>query len=103
MPTHLTKRWGETVSDPDANERSAALEELRIVDPEHPDCWLADEEGWTISAFDSGLVILENPETGEEPWHMQGISKAEINGLWSLLASRKLDEIRRLSWTSGYS
>jgi hypothetical protein len=103
MPVHLTKRWGATVSDPDPSELSAALEELRIVDAEHPDCWLASEDGWTISAFDSGLVILENSETGEGPWHMRGISKAEINGLWNLLASGKLNEIRRLQWTSGYS
>ena len=51
MPVHLTKRWGHTVSDPNATDLLAALEELTVADPEHPDCWLADEKGWTTSAF----------------------------------------------------
>ena len=103
MVVYLTKRWGETVDNPDSSEFAAALEELGTADPEHPDCWLADENGWTVSAFNSGVVILENPETGEGPWHMRGISKPEVVRLWNLLASGKLDEIRLSPWVSGYS
>lgn len=103
MTVYLTKRWGETVDNPDLSELAGALEELKTADPEHPDCWLSDANGWTVSAFDSGLVILENPETKEGPWHMRGISKQEIVRLWELLASGKLDEIRRSPWVSGYS
>jgi hypothetical protein len=103
MVVYLTKRWGETVDNPDKGQLAAALEELRTSDSEHPDCWLSDENGWTISAFDSGLVILENAETGEGPWHMRGVSKPEIVRLWGLLASGKLDEIRQSSWLSGNS
>jgi hypothetical protein len=103
MAVYLTKRWGETLDNPDASDLTAALEELRLADLEHPDCWLADESGWTVSAFDSGLVILVNPETNEGPWHMRGISKPEIVRLWNLLASGKLDEIKQLPWKSGYS
>jgi hypothetical protein len=103
MAVYLPKRLGETVDNPDSSELAAALEELRTADTEHPDCRLADENGWTVSAFDSGLVILENPETREGPWHMRGISKTEIVRLWSLLAFGKLHEIRQSPWVSGHS
>ena len=103
MAVHLTRRRGETESNPHTSHFLAALEELKTVDPERPDCWLADENDWIISAFDSGLVILQNAETGERPWHMRGVSKTEIVRLWNLLASAKLDEIRRLPWLPGHS
>jgi hypothetical protein len=60
MSVHLNKRWGEEISNPTTEDLEAALAELDVDDPEHPDCWLADEHDWTIGAFGSGLVILEN-------------------------------------------
>jgi hypothetical protein len=103
LAVHLTRRWGKTESNPDTSDFLAALEELKVVDPEHPDCWLADENDWTISAFDSGLVILENPETGEGPWHIRGVPEDEIVRLWNLLATGRLDEIKRFPWLPGHS
>jgi hypothetical protein len=67
MITHLTNRWGVTTSNPGANDLEAALVELETADQEHPDCWLSNEDEWTVSAFGSGLVILENVETNEGP------------------------------------
>jgi hypothetical protein len=103
MNVYLTKRWGKTIANPHENDLVNALEELKPPDPEHPDCWLADENGWTISAFQSGRVILENAETGEGPWHLRGIRQTDIMRLWSLLASGKLDEIKQFHWVTGYS
>jgi hypothetical protein len=103
MTVHLTKRWGESIDNPDATDLVAALEELSVPDTEHPDCWLSDENDWTVSAFHSGPVILENPETREGPWHMRGLSTTEIVQLWNLLALGKLDEVRKLPWVAGNS
>jgi nucleotide-binding universal stress UspA family protein len=69
---------------------------------EHPDCWLEDECGWALSAFGSGLLILENVETNEGPWHMRGVSREKVLELWGLLKAVKLAEIREHAWLPGY-
>jgi len=37
MSAYLTKRWGEGISDPRMEDLEAALAELDVDDPEHPD------------------------------------------------------------------
>ena len=100
--TYLVRRWGCGVDNPSESDMRAALSELATEDEEHPDCWLSDENGWHIAAFGSGLVILENPETNEGPWHMIAQSHDSILHLWVLLQSGKMDEIRGKPWTNGY-
>lgn len=73
--TYLNKRWGETAFDPTDEEMRSALDELDKPDPEHPDCWLSDEAGWSIAALETGLLVLENVETGEGPWHIPRIDR----------------------------
>ena len=102
MSAYLTKRWGEGISDPRMEDLEAALAELDVDDPEHPDCWLADEHDWTISAFGNGRVILENPETNEGPWHMRDVPRAQIIELWNLLQRGSIDDLKQQPWKSGY-
>jgi len=80
----------------------SALRELDQLDEEHPDCWLSDEAGWTVSVFGSGLVILENLESGEGPWHMRGVTRAGTRDLWLLLMAGDLASLRSRPWKDGY-
>ena len=101
MHISLTKRWGESVTDPEHGDLVAALEELSVHDPEHPDCWLENDNGWVISAFGAGLVILEGPTHDDGAFYMRAIPKEEILRLWKLLRDGQLDEIRRSPWVRG--
>jgi hypothetical protein len=103
MACHLTKRWGSSVPNPSASDLQSALDELGVEDGEHPDCWLEDECGWALSAFGSGLLILENVETNEGPWHMRGVSREKVLELWRLLKAGKLAEIREHAWLPGFT
>ncbi len=103
MPTcHLTKRWGEGVQNPQHSDLVAALNELNKKDAEHPDCWLNTEEGWSLSVFESGLVVLENIETGEGPWHMRSVSRESALELWQLLQANEMASLHAKPWVSGY-
>jgi|SRR5215467_8269925 len=102
MATCLTKRYGDTILKPTTEDLAAALAELEREDPEHPDCWLSDEDDWTISVFVGGLVILENPETQEGPWHMRGVSPTQVLGLWRLLDQGNIAELHNQPWIQGY-
>ena len=102
MKTYLERRWGGGGEDPSRAELVEALSELSTIDAEHPDCWLADENEWVISAHESGKVILENPETGEGPWHIKNISPDKILDMWMKLQRGDLEAIRDIHWIEGY-
>jgi len=102
MNTYLEKRWGGGGKNPSEEELRAAFAELKRPDPEHPDCWLSDENNWTISAHDSGKVILENTETGEGPWHMLNADEALLMTLWHHLQHGEIQEIKGFPWKEGY-
>jgi hypothetical protein len=102
MPTYLERRWGGGGENPSERELREALAELEKPDEEHPDCWLSDEQGWTISAFGSGKVILENLESGEGPWHMKKQDGEVILELWKLLQAGDITAIRAKPWSPGY-
>lgn len=100
--SYLTKRWGESIQNPQHQELVAALNELDKPDAEHPDCWLNTEDGWSISVFESSLTIFENIETGEGPWHMHSISKTNALELWQLLQSNNIAALQNKPWVAGY-
>ena len=103
MPNcHLTKRWGEAVQNPQHTDLLAALNELDQKDAEHPDCWLSTEEGWSLAVFENGLVIFENIETGEGPWHMRSVSRESALELWLLLQANEIVSLQAKPWVSGY-
>jgi hypothetical protein len=95
-------RSGASVREPSTEEMAALLESLRLPDNEPPDVSLTHESGWCISAFGSGLVCLENVETGDGPWHMRGLSFESILELWQNLAGGHIESLRSLTWLPGY-
>lgn len=103
MITHLERRWGGGGRNPREDELRAALAELVKHDEEHPDCWLSDENGWTIAAHESGDVVLENVESGEGPWHMSNPGTEVVLDLWRQLQAGEIESIRAKSWLAGYS
>ncbi|WP_198651548.1 hypothetical protein [Dyella sp. C11] len=82
---------------------AALLESLRLASNEHPDVSLTHESGWSISAFRSGIVWLENIETGDGPWHMRGLSFVSMLELWVKLAEGHIESLLSLAWVPGYA
>ncbi|MCI0745265.1 MAG: hypothetical protein L0Y58_07660 [Verrucomicrobia subdivision 3 bacterium] len=100
--THLNKRWGGGGQNPTVEEMRSALAELDARDPEHPDCWLSDESGWTIAAHESGRIVLENVESGEGPWHLARADREFVIELWQALQRGDLTAIHEHEWREGY-
>lgn len=102
MSFHGNTRWGGSIRQPDDEQLRALLESLSEADDEHPDVSVVHESGWSISAFRSGLVVLENVETGEGPWYMRDVPSGFTFGLWKLLASGDIQQVRGSQWLPGY-
>lgn len=102
MTTHLLRRWGDIDQDPTQDELRTALSELATLDAEHPDCWLSNEDGWTIAADQDGKVVLENIESGEGPWHLNDQPRAAVLVLWRLLQVGEIISIRNRPWLPSY-
>ena len=95
-------RLGRTILRPTSEQMQELLASLSVLDPEHPDISVQTESGWCISAFGSGLVVLENVETGEGPWHLEGQQVDQVLGLWSMLVSSEIASVRAADWVNGY-
>lgn len=78
------------------------LNSLANDDPEHPDVSLNHESGWSLSVFSGGLIIFENVETGEGPWHMRASQTDTILKLWRALAASDLQHLLSQPWAAGY-
>ncbi len=102
MTTHLERRWGGGGKNPSEKELRTALAELASPDDEHPDCWLSDENGWTVAAHQSRKVVLENSESGDGPWHMNDQSHEAVLDLWRLLQAGDIAAVRSRPWNQGY-
>jgi hypothetical protein len=103
MNTYLETRWGGGPENPSKEEMLNALAELDTPDEEHPDCWLTDENGWTIGAHESGKIVLENVEGDEGPWHIPKGDRGLVMTLWFLLQAGDLSAIRSYPWKDGYN
>lgn len=99
---YLTKRWGGTIQNPQPSDLASALNELSQNDQEHPDCSLNTEEGWSLSVFESGLVVFENIETGEGPKHMHAVPRNVALELWQLLQANEMSLLQQKPWGEGY-
>ena len=93
VDTGLQTRWGGGQENPTIEEMRAALAELDTPDIEHPSTWLADEDGWTVDVYESGLVIFSHQV--EDISERRGVSRDEALDLWLLLQEGKRDEIRQ--------
>src|SRR5512138_2168048 len=92
IDTGLECRWGGGPENPTLQELEAALAELETPDPEHPNAWLTDADGWIVDVYEHGLVIFSSNE--ETICECRGISRAEMLELWLLLQRGARDEIR---------
>ena len=102
MNTYLETRWGGGPTNPTEEELLRALKELETNDPEHPDCWLVDDNEWVIAASEGGRMTLENPETDEGPWHINNCSPDFVLDAWKKLKEGRIEDIRALDWQEGY-
>jgi hypothetical protein len=77
------------------------LDELATDDQEHPSAWLTDDEtGWTLDAYQSGLLIWQNRFA--PPRHINNVPRERVLELWVKLANGKIDEIEKEPWSLGY-
>jgi hypothetical protein len=97
---HLTTRWGDSVDEPSLEQMREALAELDVEDVEHPDTWLEHESGWSLSAFEVGL-LWQNIETDEPPRHIKDVTRERVLELWLKLAEGKVAEIDAEPWLPG--
>ena len=96
-------RMGATIDAPSPPAMHDLLATLHgVVDPEHPDVSVTHESGWSISAFASGLIVLENVETGAGPWHMRDVPADRIVDYWGAIAEGRYDDLKPLPWRPGY-
>ncbi|CAA9224473.1 MAG: hypothetical protein AVDCRST_MAG93-595 [uncultured Chloroflexia bacterium] len=96
MASILTLRRGATVKNPTYQQLAAALETLTIEDDEHPDVWLSNEDGWAISAFAGGLLVLADDDGNE--WELAGVSTQKTLEVWQQLQSGQINKIRQEGW-----
>ncbi len=78
------------------------MAELDVDDPEHPDAWVGHESGWTLNAYQSGLLIWQNPAEGGEPRHLRGVDRDQILEIWKGLSREEIAVIDAEPWLPGY-
>jgi hypothetical protein len=101
MAFHLTFRWGSTESNVGVDRMVAALSELDVNDPEHPDVSLTHESEWCLGVYEGGLLVWENLESGA-PRHMKAVPREKVLRLWMALSRGELSLIEGEPWLPGY-
>jgi hypothetical protein len=101
MNYHVVTRWGGSENLPNEHRMQEILAELDESDPEHPDAWLTHESGWTLSVYESGLVIWENMESSDEPRHQIGVSREKALELWLKLSRGEMAAVHQEPWRPG--
>ena len=95
-------RMGATIQSPGMDRMRNLLDSLATEDPEHPDVSLTHESGWCLAAFAGGLIVFENVETGDGPWHMRSVGADHILDYWRALADGHHERLLPLPWVDGY-
>jgi hypothetical protein len=72
----------------------AALAELDTPDPEHPNTWLSDDDGWTVDVYETGLVIFSHQF--EDICERKNVTREDALELWLLLQQAKHDDIKKI-------
>lgn len=104
MSYHARHRWGGN-SDLPMDQFPALLAELdeHRDDQEHIDVSVVHESGWSVQAYLSGAVVLENVEELDlEPRHLRGASRADVIEMFQQVATGDLDALERWPWAPGY-
>ena len=102
MSFFVNTRWGGSDHAPSPERMKEVLSELDHADPEHPDVCLTHESGWSLKAFETGLLVWENVESGHPPRHMRKVLRQHVLQLWAKLSEGGIDEIDREDWQPGY-
>jgi len=103
MTYHVVARWGDSEDVPNEQRMREILAQLDEHDPEHPDAWLTHESGWTLTVYESRLVVWENVESAGEPRHRVGVSTEEALSLWLKLSRGDIEAIDQEPWCPGQS
>lgn len=93
---------GRSIDEPSLAQMRTLLESLSVDDPEHPDVSLSHESEWCIGVYPGGLVVFENLETDEGPFHMRAVTNERVLELWQMLAAGCTQELLGLQWLPGY-
>lgn len=101
MSFQCTYRWGKQDADPTSEQLRALLDELELVDDEHPDVSVTHESEWCLSAFSSGLVMFENVAGDGEPRHLCGCTRDQMLAMFDELGRRDLSAVNARPWRLG--
>ena len=101
MTFHVTTRWGGDLKTPPVGRLREVLDELDVEDDEHVSVSLTHESEWCLGAYPGGLLVWENLE-GDDPKHMNHVSRDRILELWLLLSEGELAAIHAQPWLPGY-
>lgn len=102
MSYSVHTRWGAAEIAPSIARMREILKELDPADPEHPDVSLTHESGWTLSIFESGLVVWEDIEAAEyKPRHMIDVDRERALSMWLQLSRGDLAAIEQQPWQPG--
>jgi hypothetical protein len=93
--THLS---GEMDRDPPVESLPELVGELDSADPEHGDVAIADESGWTLTAYPDGRLLWEDVEEGDEELELTDVSREEMVRLFGLVARGDLQAVHDLPW-----
>ena len=72
------------------------------IDDEHPDVSVQTEDGWSLSAYQSGLIVWENVEGEGAPRHRTRVSRAEVAALFRHVVRGELEVVEAEAWLPGY-
>lgn len=94
---------GGSSDNPSLDDLGKLYDELAIADEEHFDVSVIhDESGYSITAYPSGYVILENLiELTPGFRHIDGVTKEQVIDMWRRLAAGDIPWILALPWVPG--
>jgi hypothetical protein len=98
---HTYDRWGNCESNTSVENMRALLEQLDLEDEEHTNVSLTHESEWCLGAYEGGLLVWENLESGE-PRHMYPIERERVLELWLALSEGQLETVEKEAWLPGY-
>lgn len=97
---HANDAYGVSRIAPNAKEMREILDSLDQEDAGEEDVSLVHESGWTLTLFQSGILVYENLNRPIEahPRFLATGTREEALGYWRLLAAGKLTELDALPW-----
>ncbi|MDP0498881.1 MAG: hypothetical protein Q7P63_02165 [Verrucomicrobiota bacterium JB022] len=106
VPYHTTDVFGVSHMAPDEDQMREVLESLEDADfGEHPYVSLTHSTGWTLSYYESGVLLWENlsddedDDTPSQPQrYLRNVSPEAALRYWTQLAEGRLRDLQRLQW-----